>query len=54
MTLLHCACQNKDDNINLVEYLISLDKIDINAKDVFLNKVFQYKNSKYYKIHFVL
>lgn len=35
MTLLHCACQNKDDNINLVEYLISLDKIDINAKDVF-------------------
>lgn len=33
-TLLHNACHS--GNIDLVKYLISLNQIDLNSKDVFL------------------
>lgn len=39
-TILSCAC--KSGNIELVKYLISLEKIDINSKNVVLFIFFNY------------
>lgn len=37
-TILHFACRS--DNLELVEYIVSLNEIEVDAKDVFLAFVF--------------